>query len=706
MSSVVVHPAATVLATSVVDPHGVGRCGPSIQHARCNAIAANDDCCFSDKHCASTSSYCEVANDCVSGCSFTFPAATVIYTRPGTTAAVASLAASNANANWTAFVTQEPVIAPASRSPSATSARLTTGNGTCGAQYGNTTCGDWSQGSCCSMYGFCGDTIAHCGDGCQSGPCIDDTEVQAPSPSPAPPALTPGSFAVVGRSGVPAMHAGLMPNGKVVFLDKVENYTGLRLRNGLNAYSSEYDPITNSATALSYQTNAFCSGGSFLANGTMISVGGNGPLIAIDPTIANGFDAIRYITRSSTDASLDGKDWVENDNKLNSKRWYASVQMMADGTLFVASGSRNGLDPIIEANNNPTYEILNAAGITQGRSIPMEILMKSQPYYMYPFLHLLSNGGLFVFVSNASEVFDVATNTTIRTFADLPGDYRTYPNTGGSVLLPLSSNTDWDPDILICGGGPYQDITATTDASCGRIRPLSVNAEWEMDSMPEGRVMVEGINLPDGTVVWVNGANRGAQGFGLAEDPTLEVLLYDPAARLGKRWTTGGSSKIARLYHSVALLLLDGTLMISGSNPVEQPILESSKVNPYVTDFRVEIYTPPYLQGDNAKKRATNVTLSSTALKANSQSFTASFTVPKGAEVAKISLYHGGFVTHSLHMGHRMVFLDFTGWIDGGTFQTITVKMPPTNNIAPPGPYVIYVVVDGVPAMGQFVMVA
>lgn len=31
--------------------------------------------------------------------------------------------------------------------------------------------------------------------------------------------------------------------------------------------------------------------------------------------------------------------------------------------------------------------------------------------------------------------------------------------------------------------------------------------------------------------------------------------------------------------------------------------------------------------------------------------------------------------------------------------------MPPTPNLAPPGPYVVYVVVDGVPAVGQMVMV-
>lgn len=556
------------------------------------------------------------------------------------------------------------------------------------------------------MYGYCGNTTSHCGSGCQSGPCLNGVTESAPEASAAPANAVQGSFEVVGRSGVPAMHAGLLPNGKVIFLDKVENYTELKLSDGYYAYSSEYDVATNNVTAISYKTNAFCSGGAFMANGTFISVGGNGPLSDIDPTVTDGFDAIRYITRSATDASLDGDAWVENSNKLSSKRWYASVQTMADGTIFVASGSLNGLDPTVSANNNPTYEILTAEGVSQGVSIPMEILVKNQPVYMYPFMHLLRDGSLFVFVSKSSEIFDVGTNTTVKTFSDLPGDYRTYPSTGGSVLLPLSSETNWNADIVICGGGAYQDITSPTDPSCGRIQPLSTNATWEMDSMPEGRVMVEGTLLPDGTVLWVNGANEGAQGFGLAQSPTLEALIYNPSEALGQRWTTGGNSTIPRLYHSVALLMLDGTLMITGSNPVQQPVLEASTENPFVTEFRVEIYTPPYLQGESANKRPTDVVLSSTELEANSQTFTVTFTCPEGASAAKVALYHGGFVTHNLHMGHRMAFLDIEGWTAGSTSQTLTVTMPPNGNVAPPGPYVIYVTVDGVPAIGQFVMVA
>ncbi len=156
----------------------------------------------------------------------------------------------------------------------------------------------------------------------------------------------------------------------------------------------------------------------------------------------------------------------------------------------------------------------------------------------------------------------MGTNTIVTELPDLAGDYRTYPNTGGSVLLPLSSQNNWAPDIVICGGGAYQDITSPTDPSCGRIQPLSANPTWEMEAMPEGRGMVEGTLLPDGTVIWLNGGNRGAQGFGLMADPTLEALLYEPNKPLGQRFSTLASSTIPRLYHSVATLLLDGTLLV------------------------------------------------------------------------------------------------------------------------------------------------
>jgi hypothetical protein len=322
---------------------------------------------------------------------------------------------------------------------------------------------------------------------------------------------------------------------------------------------------------------------------------------------------------------------------------------------------------------------------------------------MYPFLHLLPDGSLFIFADRASEVFNVSGNTTVKAMPEMPGMHRTYPNTGGSVMLPLHKGNNYEPEIMICGGGQTQAIDSFCDATCGRVRPTSADPEWQMTSMPEPRGMVEGVLLLDGTVLWLNGCQKGAQGFGLASEPALEALIYNPAKC---RWSVSGRTKIARLYHSVALLLLDGTVLMAGSNPNEMPVtMDHVDVkNPhkaFPTDFRVEIYTPPYLRGDKASQRPTHVKLSNQTLCVDSR-FTVEFNVTNVLKTLDIILFTNGFVTHSVHMGQVLVYLENNGWetLSNGRKRT-RVGMPGIK-IAP-GPYVVYVVANGVPSVGQFV---
>lgn len=92
---------------------------------------------------------------------------------------------------------------------------------------------------------------------------------------------------------------------------------------------------------------------------------------------------------------------------------------MPDGTLFVTPGSLNGFDQNISSNNNPTYEILSPKGIARGTSVISPLLVKAQPYYLYPFIHLLNDRTLFVFAGRSSEVFDVASDPKVKDLPDL-----------------------------------------------------------------------------------------------------------------------------------------------------------------------------------------------------------------------------------------------------------------------------------------------
>ena len=56
--------------------------------------------------------------------------------------------------------------------------------------------------------------------------------------------------------------------------------------------------------------------------------------------------------------------------------------------------------------------------------------------------------------------------------------------------------------------------------------------------------------------------------------------------------SSAGANSFARLYHSVSLLLPDGTVWLAGGNPTRGTYEE-----------HVEIYTPPYLYNSSGSWR-------------------------------------------------------------------------------------------------------
>ena len=88
------------------------------------------------------------------------------------------------------------------------------------------------------------------------------------------------------------------------------------------------------------------------------------------------------------------------------------------------------------------------------------------------------------------------------------------------------------------------------------------------------------VALPDGTMFIMNGAQQGYGGFGLASNPNLNAVLFDPTQPQGQRFSILNNTIVARMYHSEATLLPDASILISGSDP-EDPR--------YPEEFRIEV---------------------------------------------------------------------------------------------------------------------
>ncbi|KAH6671797.1 hypothetical protein B0J14DRAFT_81085 [Halenospora varia] len=122
---------APTSAPTGITPRVDGRCGTDFGGATCDPAGAYGGCCSQYGYCGKTDGHCLVANGCQNGCS-------------GGTAPPSST------------TTGEPVIAPVTSTlhPSATATAAVTTDGSCGTSNGNTVCGNWPNGNCCSMYGF------------------------------------------------------------------------------------------------------------------------------------------------------------------------------------------------------------------------------------------------------------------------------------------------------------------------------------------------------------------------------------------------------------------------------------------------------------------------------------------------------------------------------------------------------------------------
>ena len=446
------------------------------------------------------------------------------------------------------------------------------------------------------------------------------------------------------------IHVGLMRTGKILIVSGTQNDPTVTTNS-----AAVYDPNTGVITVQEVPWDLFCNGLSWMPDGRALIAGGTLQY----PVNGHGWGGLKTTTvfDPATEKFIQVQDMARG-------RWYPSIVGLADGRMATFSGwlEQGGTNNAVEIYTNPNGW--------------------SQEYYapftpeLYPWLHLLPDGRVFMSGANVgSSIFNPSTNTWQTGVATMK--YSRDRIYGSSVLLPLSAADNWRPRVMIMGGDNPSTATA-------EIIDLSQpSPAWRFTNPMSGpRIQMDAVILPTGKIL----ALGGSQLDKTASTATLGADLFDPAT---ETWTPAGTMNMPRLYHSVALLLPDGTVWSAGGNP-DWGNWEN----------RMEIYRPAYLfnAGGGSATRPT-ITAAPSVI-----GYGGSFQVstPNAASIASVALIRNGANTHAFDMDQRMISLSFTKGAG-----TLTITAPPNANIAPPGYYMLFIVdANGVPSVAPFVRVA
>lgn len=443
------------------------------------------------------------------------------------------------------------------------------------------------------------------------------------------------------------IHAALLYNGKVVIVSGSGNVAG-----NTNYQAALWDPQTGTITTQPVAWDMFCNGMVVLPDGRPFVMGGT---LQYDP-FHGELRASTYDPATNT---------FTDQQSMAHGRWYPTGTVLGDGRVMIFSGLNE------TGSTNTSVEFYSAStGWSAAFSAPW-----TPP--LYPRLHQLPNGNVFYSGSTTgSSLFNPGTHTwtTNVAFTNYNGT-RTY---GSAVLLPLTPANNYAPKVIILGGGsPSTNTTEIIDLS-------AASPKWVYGpNMSQPRIEMNATILPNGRVLALGGSLND-------EDTTTASLnadLYDPETNT---FSPAGAEVYARLYHSVSLLLPDGTVWVAGGNP------QRGTYEPHM-----EIYSPAYLFNADGT-RATRPTITSTSSSVIGYGGAFQVQTPDAANISNVVLMRNGAVTHAFDMDQRYVGLSFT--IGSGV---LNVTGPPNGNIAPPGYYMLFILNNaGVPSIAAMVQIS
>ena len=497
-------------------------------------------------------------------------------------------------------------------------------------------------------------------------------------------------------SPVAPTHSALMHTGKVLFIsgsvtdlrifEQVCPHPGAQINScpadandtsicppwGLTDSAAVWDPVKNtfSRPAIPLDNSGkpldlFCVGHSFLPDGRLLAAGGT-----------SGYAPDRGL--SSTVIFDPMSESFRKTASMNSGRWYPTFVTLASGRVFCASGINNQGNDV---DFNP--EIFSEVGWTSF-SHPTSKLPT------YPQLFLLENGSIFYSGGSFNE--NAVVKPRILTLPDsfshpiqereVPGLYADPANPdpdnpadqrnhATSVLLPPAQ----DQRVMIVGGGNRFLYGGSTTATVYIVDLKDRHPVYrQVQSLSVPRMHVNGVILPNRTVFVCNGSMVG-------EDTSLGLLraeIFDPVTNT---WTLAEAQGVPHGYHSMAIMLPDGSIATGGGTPTGA-----------CNELRMQIYRPEYMSATRPQIQEIPERIS------YGGSFNIGTTHPRN--IKWVNLMRPTAVTHSHDMEQRLVDLPITS--KSGSSLTVSVTKNP--NLAPPGWYMVTITdTNNIPSVASWV---
>jgi galactose oxidase len=422
-----------------------------------------------------------------------------------------------------------------------------------------------------------------------------------------------------------------------------EQYTQTAI---LNLATGDVSASTVSNTA----HDMFCPGVSILPDGDVIVTGGIGDT-----------DTSIYDPATNT--------W-QTGPQMNIGRGYQGQTTLPDGQVFVLGGSWSGaVGGKLGEIYSPTA---NWRELTNVPATPIYTADSEGAYRADNHGWFIATSGGRIFQAGPSEEMHWITTTGAGSITDAAPRGSSGDEMNGNAVL-------YDIDkIFTVGGAPdYDNSDATNVANVVDISG-STPTVTPTTSMTYSRAFANSVVLPTGQIFTV-----GGQTFAVPfSDETSDLYpeMWDPTSG---QWTVMAEEAEPRNYHSVAVLLPDGTVFSGGGG-----LCGSCATN----HPDGQIFYPPYLFNADGSLRTRPTITSAPTSAVTGQTIS----VTTGAPVSSFVLVRYGESTHTVDNDQRRIPLSIVS-SSGDTYQ---MTIPSDPGIALPGPYMLFAIdANGTPSV-------